>query len=109
MVSISNFMNYIDQFIFEQNQRNYLSGYQKNIALEYINNYAYMFDTYDNDEVDQALIKITDIIRQGSIELAREIFDRLSDKIKEGNNPQKRQNVWNALLALSIDLDETEE
>ena len=101
-------MNYIDQFIFEQKERQVLSGYEKTVALEYIDNYMYMFDSYDNEQVDQALIKITDLIRNGKIQLAKEIFNRLSDKIKEGNNEQKRQSVCNSLIALAIDLDEQE-
>lgn len=100
-------MHYIEQFIKEQNEREVLSGHKK-IIPEYTDNYMYMFDSYDNEEVDQALIKITDLIRKGFIQFARKVYEKLSDKIREGNNAQKRQNVWNSLVALAIDLDEQE-
>lgn len=100
-------MHYLDEFIKEQNERNTLSGYQTLIP-EYIDNHMYRFDSYDDESIEYVFIQITDLIRKGYIERAKLAFDNLSDKIKEGRDPKKREKEWNFLLSLAMALDEEE-
>jgi hypothetical protein len=100
-------MHYIDQFINEQNERSVLSGHKK-IIPEYIDNYMYPFNSYDDEDIQYVLVQITDLIRKGSIDIAKGAFDNLSDKVKEGINPERRKKEWELLLALAMELDELE-
>jgi predicted transcriptional regulator len=101
-------MHYLDEYITEQTERNILSGYEKTVALEFINkqraeefakNRTYAFKSYMDDTANGVLEIIVSNIFQGKVDAAYKLFMRLSNEVEEvAGKPEIVQKFWEKLL-----------
>jgi hypothetical protein len=91
-------MHYLDQFIREQSEKNALAGYKETVNLEYVENqFEPPFKYQSYKEVDPQLLDIVMMIRD-----ARNLFNELSDDIKEAKNPSHKEKIWNAVIKAAL-------
>lgn len=96
--SISNFMDYLDEFIKEQCEKSALAGYKNSINLEYVEKQFGPPAKYQSyKEVDPQLLDIVMMIRD-----ARKLFNELSDDVKEARNPSLKEKIWNAVIRAAL-------
>jgi len=91
-------MDYLDQFIKEQCEKNVLAGYKNSVNLEYVENqFGTPFKYQSYKEIDPELLDIVYMIRD-----ARKMFDELSDNVKEAKNPVLKEKIWNAVIKAAL-------
>ena len=92
-------MDYIDEFIKEQYEKNTLAGYKNSVNLEYVENqFGPPFKYQSYEETDPELTDIAFMIRD-----ARNIFDELSDNVKEAQNTIRKETIWNSIIKAALD------
>lgn len=91
-------MDYLDQFIKEQCEKNALAGYKESVNLEYIENQFGPPAKYQSyKEVDPQLLDIVMMIQD-----ARNLFNELSEDVKEARNPVLKEKIWNDVIRAAL-------
>jgi hypothetical protein len=92
-------MHYLDEYITEQTERNILAG-QSTIALEYKFTTPYPYESFDNDEITDALFRLARVVNSRGLDYARRVFDMFCKSIREAViNPARKEAVWRSVLA----------
>lgn len=99
-------MNYIEQFIAEQTERNLLAGQKLETALEYIDpRYSARFKYTRFDDVPQLeMMEVIELIQQQQQTDAVELFTSIAKKVAESLIPGRKEKEWWNLYKLAQDL-----